>query len=106
MTLDSADSEGGGDLHDNLVWNLIRNGELDLGLLAASLGILLIMMVMVSLYWMMRSKRFYSRIPEMCDKQDYGYIYKPLTGAGATDEEYENTFVGVSLPLIQDVTIM
>ena len=92
-----------GDLHDNLVWNLIENGEMDLGLLAASLGILLVVIVMLSLYFMMRSKRFYSRIPGTCEGQDYEYIYKPLAG-GAIDEEYENTFVGVSIPLIQDVS--
>ena len=92
-----------GDLHDNLVWNLIENGEMDLGLLAASLGILLAVIVMVSLYFMMRSKRFYSRIPGTCEGHDYEYIYKPLAGS-AIDEEYENTFVGVSIPLIQDVT--
>ena len=79
---------------------------MDLGLLAAFLGILTIVMVMVSLYWMMRSKRFKSRIPGTCEGRDYGYIYKPLAGAGATDEEYENTFVGVSVPLIQNVIIV
>ena len=31
------------------------------------------------------------------------YVYKPLAGAGL-DEEYENTFVGVSIPLLQENT--
>ncbi len=96
-------TSGGENSHDNLIWNLVANGEMDLGLLAASLGILLAAVVMVSLYLMMRSKRFYSRIPSSCEGQDYEYIYKPLAG-GALDEEYENTFVGVSIPLIQDVS--
>ena len=32
----------------------------------------------------------------------YDYIYKPLTGAGGIDEEYENTFVGVTVPILHD----
>ena len=103
MMKTSNTSEVAGDLHDNLVWNLIENGEMDLGLLAASLGILLAVIVMVSLYFMMRSKRLYRRIPGTCEGRDYEYIYKPLAG-NAIDEDYENTFVGVSIPLIQDVT--
>ena len=91
------------DLHNNLVVNHIENGEVDLGILVASLGILLAVIVMVSLYFMMRSKRFYSRIPGTGEEQGYEYIYKPLV-AGVLDEEYENTFVGVSMPVIQDVT--
>ena len=33
----------------------------------------------------------------------FDYIYKPLMGAGL-DDEYENTFVGVSVPLLQEVS--
>ena len=33
----------------------------------------------------------------------YDYIYKPVSG-GALDDEYETTFVGVSIPLLQEVT--
>ena len=35
----------------------------------------------------------------------YDYIYKPLHG-GRLDDEYENTFVGVSIPLLQEVSVV
>ncbi len=89
------------DVQDNLVWNLLADGEMDLGLLAASLGILFVTVVLVSLYFMLRSRRDYRRIPGASDAQEYEYIYKPLAG-NSLDEEYENTFVGVSIPLIQE----
>ena len=35
----------------------------------------------------------------------YDYIYRPLHG-NRLDDEYENTFVGVSIPLLQEVTVI
>ena len=35
----------------------------------------------------------------------YDYIYRPLHG-NRLDDEYENTFVGVSIPLLQEVTVV
>ena len=35
----------------------------------------------------------------------YDYIYKPLE-SGILDEEYESTFVGVDVPLLQEISVI
>ena len=40
---------------------------------------------------------------EIMIENTYDYIYKPVSGS-TLDEEYETTFVGVSIPLLQEVT--
>jgi len=47
-------------------------------------------------------KKFYESV-EQEEDIPYNYIYKPAQ-IGYIDDEYENTFVGVSIPLLQDVT--
>ena len=42
-------------------------------------------------------------IPEPEPATPYDYVYKP-SQQGYIQEEYENTFVGVSIPLLQEVT--
>jgi hypothetical protein len=44
----------------------------------------------------------YERLPVTNDQKPT-HIYKPSHG-GLLDEEYENTFVGMSIPILQDVT--
>ena len=45
----------------------------------------------------------YQRLPTSPNEKSKPRLYKPSQG-GLLDEEYENTFVGVSVPLLQEVT--
>ena len=51
-----------------------------------------------------RSETFvYDHVSAHDDDAEYDYLYKPLE-RGYLDEEYSNTFVGISVPILQDVT--
>ncbi len=39
------------------------------------------------------------------EKLSDNYIYKPLQG-GQLDKQYENTFVGVDVPLLQEISVI
>ena len=65
----------------------------------ASVSVFFLGMVAISCF---RRKRKYQKIPTN-EPITYDYIYRPLQG-NVLDEEYENTFVGVSIPLLQDNT--
>ena len=65
----------------------------------ASVAVLILVVTLVTCF---RRKQHYQKIPT-AESVSYDYIYKPLQG-NILDEEYENTFVGVSIPLLQDNT--
>ena len=60
-----------------------------------------VVLVMVGVYC--RKPYNYQHIQSDQLDSKYDYIYRPLAG-GDLDEEYDNTFVGVSIPLLQDNT--
>ncbi len=62
---------------------------------------ILLISIIITVY-VIRRRKHYKTI-ELPEEIGYEYIYKPLI-SGANDEEYENTFVGVSIPLLQDVS--
>lgn len=71
--------------------------------LLAGVFLLLGLVVTVSLVLWLRPRHHYHRLSTEDGKVGYEYIWKPLQG-GLLDEEYENTFVGVSVPLLQETT--
>ncbi len=62
----------------------------------------LILIFIMIILCMIRRRKDYKTI-ELPEEIGYEYIYKPLI-SGINDEDYENTFVGVSIPLLQDVS--
>ena len=58
--------------------------------------------ICMAIIWVARRRGDYTRLKIEKDKA-YDYIYKPN---GVLDDEYENTFVGVSVPLLQEITII
>ena len=67
-----------------------------------SVAALVFLMVVLSFYSYIRRHHQYEKLPTG-DTISYDYIYRPLQG-NMLDDEYENTFVGVSIPLLQDNT--
>lgn len=59
--------------------------------------------VVVYVLWSRLKHYRYEKLNRLLDDDNAPYIYKPLQG-GVLDEQYENTFVGVSVPLLQDNT--
>lgn len=72
-----------------------------LTLMAVGGGMILLLIILI----LIRKSRYfkYHRVPTW-ESNGYLYIYKPLVGHKELDEEYENTFVGVSVPLLQETT--
>ena len=58
--------------------------------------------VAIVVIWFARCRGPYRRLA-IFKEHGYDYIYRPQ---GVLDDEYENTFVGVSMPLLQDITII
>lgn len=63
--------------------------------------IILFAVACIVFHFVHRKKSYESVVQE--EDIPYNYIYKPAQ-IGYIDDEYENTFVGVSIPLLQDVT--
>ena len=61
-----------------------------------------ICLAIVVIWFVKRRGGSYSRLAVFKEK-GYDYIYRPN---GVLDDEYENTFVGVSVPLLQDITVI
>ena len=92
-----------GDAHNNVILNFIKNGDMETGFMTAGVAVCLTMILLGVLYILKRRRQGYFRIPTSSDIKKYDYFYKPSNG-NALDDEYENTFVGVSVPLLQEVT--
>ena len=87
----------------------------NLYILGATFGLMLLCFALV-VCWVQCKKRLtlfkYERLPARADQHqqqqqqqgDPDYVYKPSNGADLLDEQYENTFVGVSIPILQEVT--
>ena len=71
--------------------------------ICASVLVLLSFIVVSVVLWMRWRQYFSYKRLSSSGPGGYDYIYKPLQGHGL-DEEYENTFVGVSVPLLQEVS--
>lgn len=71
-------------------------------IIAITCACLLLVCIVLLIYCMFR-RRAYSKVAEPDACPPYDYVYKPTQG-GYIEEEYENTFVGVSIPLLQEVT--
>ena len=86
--------------------NLNRiNGNYNMYVLYAAFGIMIFCFLGV-VCWLQIKKRWmllrYEQLPATETKEEH-LVFKPSHG-GLLDEEYENTFVGVSIPILQDVT--
>ena len=93
------------DTGQSVIWNIIQNGEAYLGIIAVLFGILFAAVTMVLLYLFLWKKRTrYTRLLGSSDGTQYDYIYKPQASNAVLDDEYENTFVGVSVPLLQEIS--
>ena len=62
-----------------------------------------VLATLIVLAYVIHKRRRYNIVEEEEEVVPYDYIYKPVQG-NYIDEMYENTFVGVSIPLLQDVT--
>ena len=61
-----------------------------------------VLVIVIAMWIYCRRNSSYEHIVED-DQHGVNFVYKPLIGTGL-DDEYENTFVGVSIPLLQDNT--
>ena len=77
----------------------INHGHVGAATVLTALSVLVIVITMWIYY---RRHDSYEHI-EDDGQHGANCVYKPLIGAGL-DDEYENTFVGVSIPLLQDNT--
>ena len=88
----------------NVILNFIKNGDMETGFMTAGVAVCLAMILLGVLCILRKKRRGYFRIPTSSDIKKYDYFYKPSNGNNTLDDEYENTFVGVSVPLLQEVT--
>ena len=89
----------------SILWNIFQSGEVDLGIIAAALGLLLVCIAGILLFsYLWKRRKRYTKLFSSSSADDVGFIYNPVTNNPSLDEEYENTFVGVSIPLLQDVS--
>ena len=92
-----------GDSNGNVILNMIKNSDMETGFMTAGVAVCLTMIILGVWYIVKKRRQGYFRIPTSSDVKKYDYFYKPSNG-NALDDEYENTFVGVSVPLLQEVT--
>ena len=73
--------------------------------------VLMMFCFLLAVCWVRCNRRLmllrYERLPAtVAEQRDAkGFVYKPSNG-DLLDEEYENTFVGVSIPILQEVTMV
>ena len=92
-----------GESNGNVILNIIKNSDMETGFMTAGVAVCLTMIILGVWYIVKKRRQGYFRIPTSSDVKKYDYFYKPSNG-NALDDEYENTFVGVSVPLLQEVT--
>ena len=92
------------DGRDGLVWRLASTGQMGGALIMLGLAAVVTLIIILGLMSCVRRRKhvMYQKLATS-ETANYDYIYRPLQG-GRLDEEYENTFVGVSIPLLQDNT--
>lgn len=74
------------------------------GIVVGTLAVLFILSAFGLLLCRRRLQTYHS-LPSGSTR-NYDYLYRPLNKAGRLNEEYDHTFVGVSIPLLQEVTIV
>ena len=85
--------------------DLVRQDEVVVLIVFVSIAIsVALLMLLISKVMWRRKQGQYQRLPTSDPSHRYSYIYRPMQGNAALDDEYENTFVGVSIPLLQDNT--
>ena len=75
-------------------------------IIAAAISVLLILLLLVVLcVHRTNNKRYTFLNTTPAARNTPQYLYQPLSGS-TLDEEYEHTFVGVSIPLLQEVSVV
>ena len=88
-------------IRSTLLWDIITGDNAVFAAIAGILGVCALVSVIMTLYILLKRKNRYERV--VCvDDRFRDYFHKPTTHY--IDEEYENTFTGVSIPLMQDVS--
>ncbi len=88
----------------NVILNMFRDGDMEAGFATAGIAIFVTVLILGVFCVLRRKKRLsYAKIPSSSDVKRYEYFYRPSNG-NSLDDEYENTFVGVSVPLLHEVT--
>ena len=68
----------------------------------AVVGVVFVFTILVGVAYHRRQNSYQSVV---VNNSTYDYIYKPLK-KGILDDEYESTFVGVDVPLLQEVSVI
>ena len=88
-------------IRSTLLWDIITGDNAVFAAIAGILGVCALVSVIMTLYILLKRKNRYERV--VCvDDRFRDFFHKPTTHY--IDEEYENTFTGVSIPLMQDVS--
>ena len=88
-------------IRSTLLWDIITGDNAVFAAIAGILGLCALVSVIMTLYILLKRKNRYERV--VCsDERLQDYFHKPASHY--MDEEYENTFTGVSIPLMQDVS--
>ena len=87
------------------LWDLVRQDETVVLVVFLSIVTCVGIIAVVASKIILRRRHQYQLIPNSMDPTHrFNYIYRPLHGNAALDNEYENTFVGVSIPILQENT--
>ena len=71
-------------------------------LTTGTIGFIFVLTICVGIIY---QKRQHSYQPMENNNSAFNYTYKPLK-AGILDDEYESTFVGVDVPLLQEISVI
>ena len=89
-------------IRSTLLWDIITGDNAVFAAIAGILGVCALVSVIMTLYILLKRKKRYERV--VCaDERLQDYFHQKPTDH-YIDEEYENTFTGVSIPLMQDVS--
>ena len=86
------------------LWELVRQDETVVLVVFLSIVTCVGLVAVVVSKIVLRRRHQYQLIPNQDPTHRFNYIYRPIHGNAALDDEYENTFVGVSIPILQDNT--
>lgn len=86
------------------LWELVKHDEIIVLIVLVSIVTFVGLLALFVLKVILRKRHAYQLIPAHDPHHRFDYIYRPIQGNVALDDEYENTFVGVSIPILQDNT--
>ena len=88
-------------IRSTLLWDIITGDNVVFAAIAGILGLCALITLILTLYILLKRNNWYERV--VCsDERLQDYFHKSTSHY--IDEEYENTFTGVSIPLMQDVS--